>query len=73
MIEIFSVTAHNNGFHCRFFQQSMTEHLIDIAAQRKEYTRGRLRRADLTAEPMNLFEQWLKQACVPRRFPMPPL
>ncbi|WP_074011880.1 pyridoxamine 5'-phosphate oxidase [Candidatus Sodalis sp. SoCistrobi] len=41
----------------------MTEHLIDIAALRREYTRGGLRRADLTAEPMDLFEQWLKQAC----------
>ncbi|AHF77084.1 Pyridoxamine 5'-phosphate oxidase [Sodalis praecaptivus] len=41
----------------------MTEHSIDIAALRREYTRGGLRRADLTAEPMALFEQWLKQAC----------
>lgn len=41
----------------------MTEHIIDIAALRREYTRGGLRRADLTAEPMDLFEQWLKQAC----------
>lgn len=41
----------------------MTEQPIDIAALRREYTRGGLRRADLTAEPMDLFEQWLQQAC----------
>ncbi|KYP97512.1 pyridoxamine 5'-phosphate oxidase, partial [Sodalis-like endosymbiont of Proechinophthirus fluctus] len=37
----------------------MTEHSIDITALRREYTRGGLRRADLTAEPMDLFDQWL--------------
>jgi pyridoxamine 5'-phosphate oxidase len=41
----------------------MTEQKIDIAGLRREYTRGGLRRADLTAEPMGLFELWLKQAC----------
>lgn len=41
----------------------MTEHSIDIAALRREYILGGLRRADLTAEPMALFEKWLKQAC----------
>lgn len=41
----------------------MTEQKIDIADLRREYTRGGLRRADLTAEPMDLFELWLKQAC----------
>jgi len=41
----------------------MTEQKIDIAGLRREYTRGGLRRADLTAEPMDLFELWLKQAC----------
>ncbi|TKI05653.1 pyridoxamine 5'-phosphate oxidase [Martelella alba] len=41
----------------------MTEQKIDIAGLRREYTRGGLRRADLTAEPLDLFELWLRQAC----------
>ena len=36
---------------------------LDIADSRREYTRGGLRRADLTPEPLPLFERWLKQAC----------
>ncbi|MFC3395417.1 pyridoxamine 5'-phosphate oxidase [Brenneria rubrifaciens] len=35
----------------------------DIANLRREYTRGGLRRRDLTDNPMDLFERWLKQAC----------
>jgi len=41
----------------------MTQPPLDIAGLRREYTRGGLRRADLTAEPLDLFERWLKQAC----------
>lgn len=41
----------------------MTKYSIDIAALRREYTRCGLRRADLPAEPIDLFDQWLKQAC----------
>lgn len=41
----------------------MTEYPINIAALRREYTQDGLRRADLTTEPMDLFEKWLKQAC----------
>ncbi|MGL9769300.1 MAG: pyridoxamine 5'-phosphate oxidase [Sodalis sp. (in: enterobacteria)] len=41
----------------------MTEQLIDITTLRREYTRGGLHRVDLTMEPIDLFEQWLKQAC----------
>ncbi len=44
----------------------MTQPLLDIAGLRREYTRGGLRRADLTAEPLDLFERWLKQACEAR-------
>ncbi|WP_413738945.1 pyridoxamine 5'-phosphate oxidase [Sodalis sp. RH21] len=44
----------------------MTDPKIDIAGLRREYTRGGLRRADLTAEPLDLFERWLKQACEAR-------
>ena len=36
---------------------------FDVADSRREYTRGGLRRADLTPEPLPLFEHWLKQAC----------
>lgn len=36
---------------------------FDVADSRREYTRGGLRRADLTSEPLPLFELWLKQAC----------
>lgn len=36
---------------------------FDIADSRREYTQGGLRRADLTPEPLPLFERWLKQAC----------
>jgi pyridoxamine 5'-phosphate oxidase len=36
---------------------------FDVADLRREYTRGGLRRSDLTPEPMALFEKWLKQAC----------
>lgn len=36
---------------------------FDVADLRREYTRGGLRRHDLTADPLDLFERWLKQAC----------
>lgn len=36
---------------------------FDVADLRREYTRGGLRRNDLTANPLELFEKWLKQAC----------
>ncbi len=35
----------------------------DIADIRREYARGGLRRSDLPANPLDLFELWLKQAC----------
>ncbi|MEH0876177.1 pyridoxamine 5'-phosphate oxidase [Pectobacterium cacticida] len=35
----------------------------DIAAIRREYTRGGLRRHDLPTNPLDLFTRWLKQAC----------
>ncbi|NIG98983.1 MAG: pyridoxamine 5'-phosphate oxidase [Serratia symbiotica] len=36
---------------------------FDIANLRCEYTRGGLRRNDLSVNPLDLFERWLKQAC----------
>lgn len=36
---------------------------FDIADLRREYMRGGLRRQDLTANPLDLFERWLRQAC----------
>lgn len=42
----------------------MTEqHQVDLTELRREYTQGGLRRKDLTAEPLALFEHWLNQAC----------
>jgi pyridoxamine 5'-phosphate oxidase len=39
------------------------DELQQIAHLRREYTKGGLRRQDLPAEPLVLFERWLKQAC----------
>ncbi|BDH46121.1 pyridoxine/pyridoxamine 5'-phosphate oxidase [Salmonella enterica subsp. enterica serovar Choleraesuis] len=41
-------------------------HFEEIAHLRREYTKGGLRRSDLTAEPLTLFERWLGQACEAR-------
>lgn len=35
---------------------------FDIAKLRSEYTRGSLRRKDLSYNPLDLFDQWLRQA-----------
>ncbi len=37
--------------------------MMDVADLRREYSRGGLHRADLPAEPLELFEKWLAQAC----------
>ncbi|STW79348.1 pyridoxamine 5'-phosphate oxidase [Klebsiella michiganensis] len=42
---------------------SDNDELQQIAHLRREYTRGGLRRHDLPAEPLALFERWLRQAC----------
>ncbi|KEY58014.1 pyridoxamine 5'-phosphate oxidase [Serratia sp. DD3] len=39
---------------------------FDVADLRREYIKGGLRRHDLTANPLDLFERWLKQACEAR-------
>ncbi|MGL4487701.1 MAG: pyridoxamine 5'-phosphate oxidase [Yersinia sp. (in: enterobacteria)] len=39
---------------------------FDVSNLRREYTRGGLRRSDLTKNPLQLFERWLKQACEAR-------
>ncbi|MCE9949178.1 pyridoxamine 5'-phosphate oxidase [Hafnia paralvei] len=36
---------------------------FDVADLRREYVRGGLRRSDLTDDPLEMFERWLKQAC----------
>nr|WP_127956700.1 pyridoxamine 5'-phosphate oxidase [Serratia microhaemolytica] len=44
-----------------------TDHTVpDLASLRREYTRGGLRRSDLTDNPLELFERWLQQACEAR-------
>ncbi|KAA9002040.1 pyridoxamine 5'-phosphate oxidase [Affinibrenneria salicis] len=46
------------------FQKSDEESAsFDVADLRREYTRGGLRRRDLTDEPLALFERWFRQAC----------
>lgn len=42
---------------------SDNDELQQIAHLRREYTKGGLRRRDLPAEPLALFERWLGQAC----------
>lgn len=42
---------------------SDNDSLQQIAHLRREYTRGGLRRQDLTDTPLPLFERWLAQAC----------
>ncbi|MGK3374117.1 pyridoxamine 5'-phosphate oxidase, partial [Citrobacter youngae] len=42
---------------------SDNDELQQIAHLRREYTKGGLRRRDLPAEPLALFEHWLGQAC----------
>lgn len=45
---------------------SDNDELQQIAHLRREYTKGGLRRHDLPAEPLTLFERWLAQACEAR-------
>ncbi|WP_435926614.1 pyridoxamine 5'-phosphate oxidase [Dryocola sp. BD613] len=42
---------------------SDNDSLQQIAHLRREYTKGGLRRRDLTDKPLDLFERWLGQAC----------
>ncbi|QKJ87065.1 Pyridoxine/pyridoxamine 5'-phosphate oxidase [Paramixta manurensis] len=42
---------------------SDNQSLQHIAHLRREYTRGGLRRHDLPAQPLALFENWLRQTC----------
>ena len=42
---------------------SEDDKLQQSAHRRREYTKGGLRRNDLPAEPLPLFERWLGQAC----------
>ncbi len=46
-----------------FNAMSDIDHLQQIAHLRREYTKGGLRRRDLTETPLPLFERWLAQAC----------
>lgn len=57
--------AHNSATHCLFLINAMSDNdqLQQIAHLRREYTKGGLRRRDLPAEPLTLFERWLGQAC----------
>ncbi|VDY34117.1 Pyridoxine/pyridoxamine 5'-phosphate oxidase [Morganella morganii] len=41
----------------------MSDEFTDVADLRREYTKGGLRRRDLSDDPLEMFERWLKQAC----------
>ncbi|OBU13267.1 pyridoxamine 5'-phosphate oxidase [Morganella psychrotolerans] len=41
----------------------MSDESADVASLRREYTKGGLRRHDLSDDPLDMFERWLKQAC----------
>ncbi|MEW5109422.1 pyridoxamine 5'-phosphate oxidase, partial [Morganella morganii] len=41
----------------------MSDEFTDVADLRREYTKGGLRRRDLSDDPREMFERWLKQAC----------
>lgn len=43
-----------------------SDELQNIAHLRQEYNKGGLRRAELPADPLMLFERWLNQACAAR-------
>lgn len=53
-------------FFAGLMNQMTDNNEFDVADLRREYTRGGLRRQDLTANPLELFERWLKQACEAR-------
>ncbi|EFE94326.1 pyridoxamine 5'-phosphate oxidase [Serratia odorifera DSM 4582] len=53
-------------FFAGLMNQMSDNNEFDVADLRREYTRGGLRRQDLTANPLALFERWLKQACEAR-------
>lgn len=37
---------------------------FNISSIRRNYTFGKLQKSDLTKNPMQLFQKWLKEACV---------
>lgn len=63
-VEILLYRAHNALFPLLAEAGIMneTDSLQQIAHLRREYTRGGLRRKDLPADPLTLFEHWLSQA-----------
>lgn len=64
IIEILTPLAQNRITIFQLVDHRMIENNeFDVSDLRREYTRGGLRRNDLTANPLVLFEKWLKQAC----------
>lgn len=64
IIEILTPLAQNRITIFQLVDNRMIENNeFDVSDLRREYTRGGLRRNDLTANPIELFEKWLKQAC----------
>lgn len=65
---ILALQGQNNS-HCfpaRYRAYMTDKNEFDVADLRREYIRGGLRRSDLTENPLDLFERWLKQACEAR-------
>ena len=65
---ILALRGQNND-HCfpaRYRAYMTDKNEFDVADLRREYIRGGLRRSDLTENPLDLFERWLKQACEAR-------
>ncbi|WJV52030.1 pyridoxamine 5'-phosphate oxidase [Pectobacteriaceae bacterium CE90] len=60
------MTTENENSRNTITAVPVTESTTDIADLRREYTRSGLRRHDLTEDPLDLFERWLKQACEAR-------
>lgn len=56
----------NHSFPARYRVYMTENNEFDVADLRREYIRGGLRRSDLTENPLELFERWLKQACEAR-------
>ncbi|WP_312926558.1 pyridoxal 5'-phosphate synthase, partial [Pseudescherichia sp.] len=58
--------SDNNSDNTSANNDANNSELQHIAHLRREYIKGGLRRTDLPAQPLDLFERWLAQACEAR-------
>lgn len=66
MILLWQEQNGNHYYPVRYRVYMTENNEFDVSNLRREYTRGGLRRGDLTENPLQLFERWLKQACEAR-------